>query len=342
MSFKKIQLINPWDIGCPESGHIYFGRNDIGLWEKYSNCEWVYIITGGTTGAGTSGTSGGAGSSGVDGTFYGTSGSSGSNGLPGGNGTSGSSGRSGQDGTSGTSAIGSSGTSGSSGRAGTSGTSGKDGSSGTSGSSGENGTSGLSGSSGINGLNGSSGISGSNGMDGAYGGATRRWIYDNINNPPVNNGTVYFNNVSLASLTNIRLYYKDADGIALNDWLDSWNLQGILKVEDRENLSNVGIYNVPAGSLSTIGPNVYQISGFTIYSANGVVTNGKSYLISFLPIGSYGNIEIIRGQFILHRQTLGVDTVGDWRQWSDGSGFYVDYCSSISPTVWTNKNTITP
>jgi hypothetical protein len=40
------------------------------------------------------------------------------------------------------------------------------------------------------------------------------------------------------------------------------------------------------------------------------------------------------------QQTIGTDTVGDWRMYCNGTAFYIDYCSSIGPTVWTNKHTI--
>ena len=82
MSFKKIQLINPWDIGCPDTGHIYFGRDHVGLWEKFEDCSWHYITTGSTSGY-TMGTSGSSGKDGLDGSFMGSSGTSGSSGLTG-------------------------------------------------------------------------------------------------------------------------------------------------------------------------------------------------------------------------------------------------------------------
>ena len=97
MSFKKIQIINPQDIGVPEEGHVYFGRGDDGYWEKKSNGNIWYINTGNTSGSGTSG------SSGVSGEFYGTHGTSGSSGLTGTSGTSGTNGTSGRDGNTSTS-----------------------------------------------------------------------------------------------------------------------------------------------------------------------------------------------------------------------------------------------
>ena len=280
MSFRKIQLIDPTKIGNPEPNYVYLGQDSNGLWEKNDLGVIWYVQSGLTTGAGSSGT---AGTSGQDGSFLGTHGTSGTSGTSGNSGSSGTSGRDGTSGTSGTSgSSGESGTSGTSGTSGSSGETGSSGTSGTSGSSGITGTSGSSGSSGDQGPSGSSGTSGSSGLDGAYGGATRRWIYDN-SNPIPSNGKVYFNTNNLGTLSYLRVNKTDADNGVLTSWLNSWNSTGLLKVEDRYNLSIFGIYYVSGGS--TVVGNSYQVSVSVIYSASGNATNDENYLISFVSSG---------------------------------------------------------
>ena len=276
MSFKKIQKIDPSLVNNPESGFMYLGYSDTGLWEKTETGQVSYIQSGNTyiniiTGSTSSGTSGVVGTSGTSGT-------------DGGIGTSGTAGKSGKDGTSGSSGNGTSGTSGITGTSGTSstsGTSGKTGSSGTGGSSGTDGggSSGTSGSSGSSGENGSSGTSG---IDGAYGGSTRRWVLDLSSSVPVD-GKVYISAISdrLDMLNYIRVNKKDADGNTLTGWLDTWGV-GLLNVEDRRNLSTFGLYSLTTGStISKIG-NFYEINGVTILSASNIsLIDGSEILISF-------------------------------------------------------------
>jgi len=264
VSFKKFQLINPNSIGSPEDGHVYLGRDEIGLWEKYSNGEWVYVITGSTTGAGTSGSSG---VNGIDGEFLGSSGTSGTSGSSGSNGTSGSSGKTG---TSGTSGLGSSGTSG----LGSSGTSGLTGSSGTSG----NGTSGSSGKDGN--FFGSSGLSGSSGIS-SYGGSSRRWIYS-TNSVPIENGQFTTDNLDLSSLNYIRIYSVDADEQFVGNWINSWSF-GVLKIEKWGNSSIFGIYLINSGITYTSG--YYEINNLTLYNGYNLLSNNDDYIISFVPGG---------------------------------------------------------
>ena len=72
----------------------------------------------------------------------------------------------------------------------------------------------------------------------------------------------------------------DADGDLLIGWLNTWG-NGLLKVEDRRNLSTIGIYSLTTGNTTLVG-NFYQISGFTILSAsNNVLSNETELLISF-------------------------------------------------------------
>lgn len=274
MSFKKFQIINPDAIGSPEPGHIYLGRDNIGLWEKYPDGDWVYIVTGGTTGAGTSGTSGAAGSSGKDGSFLGSSGVSGSSGISSSSGVSGSSGRSGTDGTAGTSGYtGSSGTSGTSGKTGTAGSSGTSGTTGSSGSSGKDGN-----------FWGSSGTSATSGISGGYGGASRKWRFT-TSTYPVTPGYFYAygTTYNLNDITYIRINEQDGDSQGVNNWLSSWT-NGILKIEEWGNPQNFGLYSIVSGVTTNIFVvSYYEISGITAYSADGVLTNGVDYLISYVP-----------------------------------------------------------
>ena len=280
MSFKKFQLISPDTIGSPEPGFIYFGRDNGGLWEKYSNGEWVHIITGGTTGAGTSGSSGANGNNGADGSFFGSNGSSGFSGTSGVNGTSGTSGVNGNNGTSGTS-----GTSGYSGTNGTSGTTGSSGTSGSSGSSGDTGTSGSSGSSGKDGN--FYGSSGSSGFSGGYGGSTRKWISTTTESSCTSGrffGTSGFaGGYDFTLLDKIVINKIDGDNQILSYWLNTWQA-GTLKIENRNNNSIFGLYDITSSPV--IYGNTYVFTGITCRSGNGSILDDQEHLISFVVAGS--------------------------------------------------------
>jgi len=280
MSFKKIQLISPLNIGNPEDGYIYFGRDDFGLWEKYSNGYYSYITTG-TTASGTAGTAGSSGKDGIDGSFMGSSGTSGTSGLTGTSGISGSSGKDGKSGTSGTS-----------GTTGTTGTSGSSGITGTSGTTGSSGITGTSGSSGLDGnFYGSSGTSGSSGL-GSYGGSARRWTFSTSAYPSQGYFYAYGSNYDLTNIDYVRINEKDADGKDVSNWLSSWT-NGILKIELYQDLSVFGIYSILTGTTTNTNPvlYVYQISGLTLYSASGMLSDGEDYIISYVPssINNYIN-----------------------------------------------------
>ena len=299
MSFKKIQIIDPKTINPPEAGNIYLGQDSYGLWEMDETGKWWYVGFGtgitniaitnyyynsGVT-SGTAGTSGTSGKNGTNGTS-GVGGSSGTSGV-GSAGTSGFNGTSGMNGTSGTaSTSGTSGTNGTSGSSATSGTSGN----GTSGTSG-NGTSGTSGSSGRDG-NGTGGTSGSSGIDGGFGAATRMWTFSTNTIP--NAGLFYgyghfYSSYDLSVLDDIIINQRDSYNIDLPNWLQTWT-NGILKIEEWGNQGNFGIYFIQSGTtfLNKIGLDKYQFTGFTVYNANGVLTLGKNYLISFIESGISG------------------------------------------------------
>jgi hypothetical protein len=53
-----------------------------------------------------------------------------------------------------------------------------------------------------------------------------------------------------------------------------------------------------------------------------------------------GDIEVKRTEYTYYRQTLGANTIGDWRTYCDGAAFYTDYLSSVTPVTWTNKQTV--
>jgi hypothetical protein len=270
MSFKKIQIISADDIGNPEVGHIYFGRDSHGLWEKESSGYWQYVTTGGTGSSGTSGTSG------ISNGTSGVSGSSGTSGTSGLTGTSGSSGTSGRDGNTSTS-----GTSGSSGYTGSSGTSGV----GSPGTSGTSGSSGFTGSSGTSGKDGNFyGTSGSSGYSGGYGGATRLWIYSSTT--PVS-GEFNANISNLDLITGITINTIDYDGQDVSNWIKYWN-SGIFKIEEFNNFDSFGIYTGVTATEGAPFSNLYTLSNFSLYSANGNLSVGKRYLISFVPAGGGG------------------------------------------------------
>ena len=298
MSFKKIQIIDPKTINPPEAGNIYLGQDSNGLWEMDSTGKWWYIGfgTGNTTiinnyySGITSGSSGISGSSGKDGFgSSGTSGGFGSSGTSGvgSNGTSGFNGTSGVNGTGGTS--GTNGTSSTSGSSGTSSVSGTSGTNGTSSTSGTSGTSSTSGTSGSSSTSGTSGTSGSSGINGGYGGGTRRWILDYSSVTPAI-GKVYIlttsNQIDLINYLNINII--DSDGALVDWWLNTWmnwvnsGNSGVLKIEDRRDLSVVGMFSVNSTSTIVKIGNFYKIQGMIPIVANGLLVNGNEYLLSFM------------------------------------------------------------
>ena len=348
MSFKKIQLIDPNTIGCPESGHIYFGRDDKGLWEKYSDCGVNYITTGSTSGSGTNGTSGSSGRDGVDGINLGTSGTSGKNGT---SGVSGTSGTSGKEGTSGTN-----GSSGSSGITGTSGSSGI-GTSGSSGLTGSSGTSGLTGTAGSSGVDGNFyGSSGTSGFSGGYGGAARKWI-STYSSGPSNNcfyGTSSLGGYNFTSLTQIVINKTDADNQPLQYWLRTW-LKGILKIERRDDLTNFGIYLIDTTPIEVGNIFTINISGGNCIGGNGAIIDNNEYLISFIETTSFstGLIESIKFEFnnIITGQTYILDLKASYNylinevtlQSDTGTGqtdFYISTTGITSLTGITFNNDI--
>jgi len=56
------------------------------------------------------------------------------------------------------------------------------------------------------------------------------------------------------------------------------------------------------------------------------------------------NEDVVRGDYRYDSQVLGSDTIGDWRTYSDGAGFYTQYCTLGNATkgagTWVTKNTI--
>jgi hypothetical protein len=269
MSFIKIQKIDPASITPPESGNIYLGQDDKGLWEldEYGNIThiqsgitYLTLVTGSTS----------SGTSGVNGTF-------GTSGIDGGDGTAGTSGKSGLSGTSGTSGIGSSGTGGKTG---------------SSGSSGYTGTSGFSGSSGSSGIDGNFyGSSGTSGYSGGYGGASRVWQFSTLSLPPAGTfwagNDTYPGNYSLSLVNKLKISTSDLDSQLEDNWLNTW-VTGTLKIESKSDASIFGIYNLSLTSNTKPTITVNLISGFTNLTSNGNLVLGEDYFISFIQSGVGG------------------------------------------------------
>jgi len=62
------------------------------------------------------------------------------------------------------------------------------------------------------------------------------------------------------------------------------------------------------------------------------------------PAGAYlTNTSVTRGTYIYHSQATG-DTIGDWRQYANGTAFYTQYCTASNSTrgsgIWITKQTI--
>lgn len=55
-------------------------------------------------------------------------------------------------------------------------------------------------------------------------------------------------------------------------------------------------------------------------------------------------LHVTRGYVIYHDQSRTADTIGDWRQYADGNGFYTQYCTLGNATkgagTWVTKFTI--
>jgi hypothetical protein len=127
-------------------------------------------------------------------------------------------------------------------------------------------------------------------------------------------------------------------------------------------ISNISIKECIGGDLfvnrkiTGYGPNVrFQldptVTGNTstayFFDTETPLTSTGSTLLSIrnsgstkFDVDSVGNLQVLRGNAIYHRQIMGIDTIGDWRQWGDNSGFYTDFCTGVNPTVWTTKQTI--
>lgn len=74
-------------------------------------------------------------------------------------------------------------------------------------------------------------------------------------------------------------------------------------------------------NLANSGAKLLSLKNFGVEKAN-VNQAGKG---TFSGLTSSENSEILRGKYVYHRQTLGSDTDGDWRSYSDASGFYFQY-----------------
>lgn len=63
-----------------------------------------------------------------------------------------------------------------------------------------------------------------------------------------------------------------------------------------------------------------------------------------ITLAGTGTIEVIRGSYIYHSQTVGADTAGDWRTYSNATAFYTEYCTVGNATkgsgTWVMKHTI--
>jgi hypothetical protein len=128
----------------------------------------------------------------------------------------------------------------------------------------------------------------------------------------------------------------------------------------RESTNNIGIgINTPLNKLDINGSmGIPQTGTIWSHATLGTLANGDTYLklpstgvkfgsrvagneVDYMLVTTSGNICTLRGQYQYHRQTLGVDTVNDIRTYTDGTNYYIDKCTQITPTVvWTNKQSL--
>jgi len=113
-----------------------------------------------------------------------------------------------------------------------------------------------------------------------------------------------------------------------------------------------------AGELTNVAPAApYYVVGVGNVATNinngsiavllGIEPTNHSTLNHLRIYGSlevFSNMEITRGNYSYHSQTIGVDTAGDWRTYSDATGFYTQYCTVGNATkgagTWITKQTI--
>ena len=80
---------------------------------------------------------------------------------------------------------------------------------------------------------------------------------------------------------------------------------------------------------------------FAIWDNDNSRLDFKDIALSDLPTISYP--ELLRGSYRYDSQILGVDTIGDWRTYSDDLGYYTQYCTvggTRATSTWVTKNTI--
>jgi len=69
-----------------------------------------------------------------------------------------------------------------------------------------------------------------------------------------------------------------------------------------------------------------------------------NYLRIYGALDVYSNMEIKRGNYMYHSQTIGIDTAGDWRTYGNATAFYTEYCTVGNATkgagTWVMKHTI--
>lgn len=127
---------------------------------------------------------------------------------------------------------------------------------------------------------------------------------------------------------------QDKPMININDDPESPNVTGeLMKVTVDTAIRVLLNPRVPDGSeaiaymfdtrnnLANSGAKLLSLKNFGVEKAN-VNQAGKG---TFSGLTSSENSEILRGKYVYHRQTLGSDTDGDWRSYSDASGFYFQY-----------------
>ena len=80
---------------------------------------------------------------------------------------------------------------------------------------------------------------------------------------------------------------------------------------------------------------------FAIWDNDNSRLDFKDIALSDLPTISYP--ELLRGSYRYDSQIPGVDTIGDWRTYSDDLGYYTQYCTvggTRTTSTWVTKNTI--
>jgi hypothetical protein len=116
-------------------------------------------------------------------------------------------------------------------------------------------------------------------------------------------------------------------------------------LEENTNNSTVIIRRSNSGPFNQTGKLLDLEDNSTVSGTIGdILVELKVLTISKFVIYRNGSFDVPRSSFRYDSQSIGVDTAGDWRTYSDASGYYTEYCTIGNAVkgsgTWVNKHTI--